>query len=370
MASISNLISPDLITPVYNDIILSVSALGDISEIANYFIITINVGSEIRELKIIPNIDGIIEVNINKILKQFLTTKIFINTTPKDIIPDSIINYTYSITAYFDDTEITTNSGDYYTFIGVTNELFDYEDYIMNVGNYTKLLNTRKGGLITKLDEPLSIQMLNGNFDGIISDFNDVIVRTYYNDGTTNQETYSTGVNTTLGIVSLDISTTSLAANTSLVFDNTLLYYSIIGSSNTFEIIYVYVDNIDIRFERYFRFAYISSLGATDYINFNKGYEISLDISKDLYENNNIIKQYNNNVLEKTNVISDYMSAETSNSLKDLWVSPLIKEVSGIYNREIILEVSEIMLKHKKNEKLISYQVPFMYGDKYKIIKL
>ena len=370
MATITSITTPSTITPVYNDIIICTEAVGDTGQTPNYYKIEIMVGGdETRTLRVLPDLNKQLNVNINKILQQFIETKIYINDDEiKEIIPNSIITFSYVVTAYFDTNSAIYNSSTYYCFNGVTNDPFDFNSYLVSANNYGKALNTRQGGYVVKLNEKICLQFFNGTFDGSGSYLNTILVKGYYLNGSTLQTSLALGVNTNTGIASIDVSPSVLSGTTSVVFDDTLIYYTV--SSNYIQTQAIYIDKVDPRYDKHFRFAYVSSLGATDFINFNIGYEVNLNQEKEFYEKDNKIKQFNNNIVKKITLVTDYMSSTTSNSLTDLWTSPLITDISGIYYYNAVIDVKEIIVKHRRTEKLISYEIPFTYTDKYKILKI
>lgn len=359
---------PKSLTPIYDDIIIKYDNIGASDDA--YYKIEVLINNEyIRTFSVLPDPDGKTELNLNKILYQFIDTSIFENNSNnKEIITDYLLYFSLTGTSFDGETESSISSGPYYAFNGVSqpNNYFNINDFLVGPTNSPvgKVLNTNSENMVTKLTESLFLQ----TFNSTDSNYTDITVIAHYKDGSSDSAVYSTPTSSTFSIMSLDISPLTIQSNTTLIMDDTLDYY-IVGDSNSFQDVTVRILEDDPRFLRQFRLAYVDSLGATDYINFKIGYEESLKIDKSTFINNNKIQVYNNTVENEITVISEYLTNEESNQLKDLWVSPLVMDVSNSNNVEIILNVSSVIIKTKMNTKLISYEIPFKYAENYKVIK-
>ena len=355
--------TPELIVPVYNDVIYVITSDMDVADKESRFEITVTVNGVDRFFSVSPEFGGGLTINISKILQQFITSELVLQTGSYEINTNQLLSYVFSVKAINStDFTILTDLTRYF-FNGATQdfEAFDFNDYLMNPTTPGKLLNGYVAPIKTRLTDDLSIQLLQLDIYYITN----ITVNIYYKNGDILTSTVNLAMINT-GVFALIISPLSIASLTGETIDLTVEKYTIEGAYDEFEAVTVQLVEQDVRFNNVVRLAYINHLGATNYIGFNLGFSENLGIKKETYQNNNSEKVFDSEVRQSMSLISDYMTEEESIFMQDLWVSPLIEDQDG---RNVILDVKKITIKRKRNDGLISYTIPFTYSKTYRSIK-
>ena len=363
--------TPELIVPVYNDVIYVITSDMDVADKESRFEITVTVNGVDRFFSVSPESGGGLTINISKILQQFITSELVPRSGLFGVNTDQMLSYVFFIKA-MNSTSSGTQTTDLtrYFFNGATQdfEAFDFNDYLMNPTTPGKLLNGYVAPIKTRLTDNLSIQLFEVTFDSITYYYiTDITVVVYYKNGDTLiSNIFLLGFGGLAGVTTLDISPIRITNLTGFTIDSTVEKYTIEGTTGEFEVVTVQLVEQDVRFNNVVRLAYINHLGATNYIGFNLGFSEDLGIKKETYQNNNSEKVFDSEVRQSMSLISDYMTEEESIFMQDLWVSPLIEDQDG---RNVILDVKKITIKRKRNDGLISYTIPFTYSKTYRSIK-
>ena len=356
--------TPELIVPVYNDVIYVITSDMDVADKESRFEITVTVNGVDRFFSVSPESGGGLTINISKILQQFITSELVPRSGLFGVNTDQMLSYVFFIKA-MNSTNSGTQTTDLtrYFFNGATQdfEAFDFNDYLMNTTKTGLLLNGYVAPIKTRLTDDLSIQLLQLDIYYITN----ITVNIYYKNGDILTSTVNLAMINT-GVFALIISPLSIASLTGETIDSTVEKYTIEGAAGEFEAVTVQLVEQDVRFNNVVRLAYINHLGATNYIGFNLGFSENLGIKKETYQNNNSEKVFDSEVRQSMSLISDYMTEEESIFMQDLWVSPLIEDQDG---RNVILDVKKITIKRKRNDGLISYTIPFTYSKTYRSIK-
>lgn len=128
--------------------------------------------------------------------------------------------------------------------------------------------------------------------------------------------------------------------------------------------VHVHVKKPDPRFQNY-RFAYVNQFGGTDYVNFSKADRQKISIKKSTFVNDNTDVMYDMDVTNKFEVYSDYMDFEQSKVMEYFFTSPLVELIQDGKYYPVIIKNKEVGIIRKKEDKLITYKVEFVFAEQY-----
>jgi len=123
--------------------------------------------------------------------------------------------------------------------------------------------------------------------------------------------------------------------------------------------------NIVPKDERYTpqRVAFIDSYGCKEYVNFDLVKTNTVSIKRQTFNNNGILKQYNNQVEDQYTITSNWITEEQSTSLKDLWYSPSVM----VGNDYVIIQNKTVNIETRRGSKLINYTAEYQKSFDYKV---
>jgi len=361
--------SPDWLRPVYGqqEFIFNCPA-------QDYFLIDVSIVSkndDIR-LELLPNGDNI-KVDFANILQNYFDSSIYIH--PNDlfyVIPDALVRYKLKVVSYVNDN--STNiyySGDYYCFNGVDqfDSTYDANKYIFDSSAANKFLNTFNADRKLHLNDSAYLQFFQGvPFATYDSSFNGLLIQNHKKNGTIISQTinYSFSDNNAK-IVSINCSPVLLnSLYPALSIDEQTDYYTVKEKNSLSEAIKFYIYDVDNRFDRYYRLAYVDSNGATEMFNFDLMNLNNIKIDKQTYKVNNQWKQFGNNITDKYTINTNWLDENESLSLKDLWVSPYVCiSDSSTLLTPIIIDTNSIDILRRRNQKNISYKLDFSKSKEY-----
>ena len=254
----------------------------------------------------------------------------------------------------------------YYVFNGVAHETFDPSTYVMDENGNAQFLN--------RWDAPINIH------------WGDNDTKMYFFQGTFTNSTGSYAANapsfrikkdgvlsagyqfssdTTPRIKEFNISPSSLnSLIPGLSITSATKTYTVDPSQNTgnFGIKTV---NIYSKDERYIpkRIAWVDSFGCIDYFNFDLAQTNTVNVTRNIFNNNGVFKSFNNKVVDSYSITSNWISEDESEALKDLWYSPSTM-IDGKY---VILSNKTVQVLKRRDVKLINYAVDYEMSNEYKV---
>jgi hypothetical protein len=255
----------------------------------------------------------------------------------------------------------------FYVFNGVQNNgTFDPSMYIMNdshteakfMNNMPRFNNIHWG------DEDSKLYFFQGTFTNSTGTYDASTVGfDVYVDGSAALN-YQFPNSTTPDIKVLNASPLALNSLISgLVISSSNLKYKIVPENNTVDTYSktFYIKPID---ERYVpkRVAYIDSMGCIDYFNFDLAKVNTVNITKNIFNNNGTFKTYNNKISDSYTITSNWITDEESEALKDLWYSPSVM-VDGKY---AITSNRNVQILKRKEVKLVNYTVDYELANEFK----
>jgi len=367
---------PNSVTLVYNDMIVTIHSDTEIDTVT----LSVVAGSNTRNF-VLSMVGLYAAININKILQNFLYSELVLTNK---IVSNNFIEYSLSVT----DGTNTINSSDYTiidggdalasqyttidggianseysnvvdggtvssTFIALnaSNKDFIANDYAFSSGNNGLFLNTQKDNIISTIGDKITLMSLGGGVDYIVT------------------KTTSLGASVSYTGTMLSGRVVSLIIDTSLSWFNDAIKLTISSANNSFSPLIVLLKQRDARFPHRFVLAYVDSMGATNTINTYIGFDENLTLSKSTYESEQITRVYNSTATKKMTLLTDYMSEAKSVSLRDLWVSPVVADITDGTIKPIILSGTSVQVLRKRNSQNISYNIEFQYAEEYRILK-
>ena len=280
----------------------------------------------------------------------------------------------------------------------------DNKSYLSNYGYNPKFLNDKNthylywdGSLNTtisdKANNELKLYVLNGTFREDVSSGDDSLIQNLeiirYDDTSTAYNYDISSSNNQITEVDIDPYNLNLNVPDLSIFSETGRY-TIADADGNSETYTVYLDNVNDLNDKYFRLGWITKNGVLNHFNFSYNYQKSLKINKERfkYMSSDLVqyeKTFNTEADEIYNITTNWIKEDESRTLESLWVSPSVKASAFyslaseyykdfinekcIWEENIILDVTSIDIKRRRNQKLINYSINFTIGSEYKIQK-
>lgn len=350
---------PQLITPVYNPIILALNSDKKTETNFQYLLELVIDGSTITPLLEIPsNPDGYGVADIHKHLESYVTTNLeTANLSIFRKMEDSYIEYGVNIYEEYDVSGTTTvfsastYSATTYTFNGVETTLdfidWDYNDYVMETSTPGKFLTTiPTEGITVKEDDMLFVNYYNQttnttNYLEVTTSNGGVYQFTNVYQPTSTSTKFLT---VAVGPYHLKNSTTSYTATTGTypVIQDTTDWYTFklldFSGGTTSETKKVYINRVCSKFENY-NLLYLDARGSYLNFNFDLASKKTRSVERKSYYQN--VGSFNPNTLQwdyntydrgtrvintvskdKYNLTSNWVTEWDGNRIEDLISSP------------------------------------------------
>ena len=168
-------------------------------------------------------------------------------------------------------------------------------------------------------------------------------------------------------ILSMNIGPTALNAASSIAIDSSTTKYTIQESTGDSLLYTINIAPEDTRFPDYYRIFYVGDYGETEAFNFDLVPTNTIQISKTSFVNDRIKRSFGTTVNDNYMVTSNWICENTSQSLKELWSSPLTNLYKdGLYIPILLNETSKTIY-NRHNVKPINYTLSFTYAEEYTI---
>lgn len=135
----------------------------------------------------------------------------------------------------------------------------------------------------------------------------------------------------------------------------------------------------DTRFDKYYRIYWVNKLGGTEAFNFDLATQNNINISKQIFSNNNMSTVYGVNVEDVYTLTSNWMCDTMSQELKDLWYSPKVYLQECYYDSNDVFDPSTLVpviisetskqIMNRRNSQLINYTLTFVPANEFYTIK-
>jgi uncharacterized delta-60 repeat protein len=109
--------------------------------------------------------------------------------------------------------------------------------------------------------------------------------------------------------------------------------------------------------------SWVDSMGCINSFNFDLVQVNEVNVDKQTYLNNGILKQFNNEVEDAYTITSNWITEEESLALKDLWYTPSVI-IDGKY---AIIQTKKTEIKKRRTDRLINYTLEYILANEYKI---
>ena len=362
--------SPNLVEKLYSDIVFDIYDSARASNSDLYYQVDIVVGSETRTIKQLPDINKRAVVNISKILQGFMESTLYVHSSMFSHNANGILSYYVTVKSVSGGVESSITDTTKYVINGTEQygENFNYLLYTpLSISNNRMWLNnwtsTKKIHIGDSIYLQTIIGALNGVYTGVISG---ITAKLYYNNGTTLTRTISYTSSSTPGVLSINVGPTALTAADPLLVFTDVYKYEITESAGRIPTpAVIYINEVDTRYDKYFRIAFIGPAGTTELFNFDLNNQNSINVSRSTYEVNNVTKIYNTTAEDMYEVLSDYMNEKQSLDLKYLWSSPATAELVGYTLKPIVLQNTKVDVLKRRNGKLLNYSISFKYANRY-----
>ncbi len=355
---------PALITPAHSNLIVEVEDTARKNQTGLQYEIVITVQGETRSFRMLPNAAKVASVNISKVLAQFLDSSIHLPNGGLSTAPDALLSYTIIGRSYIGASVLSLTSSTKYVFNGV-DSAYDFNDYILKANNNAKPLNVWKGSRLALLTDTASVSFLQGTFATHTSQLANLNVRVTSNTGVQVVSSTTFAPSATPRIVTLNLSPSYLNTITGVVIDSNTSFYEVYGNNDVIAPIRVDVVESDARFKDKYRIAYVDSHGATEYIPLCLASTNTVALKRFEYKSNDTIHSYGTQVLDTYSNSTPWMDEVQSASLKDLWYSPKVADVTLNTIKPIILTSKKHNILNRRNASLISYKVQFKYAKDF-----
>ena len=362
--------SPNLVEKIYSDIIFDIYDSARASNSDLYYQIDIIVGSETRTLKQLPDINKHAAVNISKILQGFMESALYVHSAMFSHNTGGILSYHIVAKSVSGGVESSITDTTKHVINGTEQygENFNYLLYVpLNISNNRLWLN---GWTSTKKIHPndsIYLQTIIGDLNGVyIGVISGITAKLYYKNGTTLTRTITYTPSSTAGILSINVGPTALtAADPLLVFTDVYKYEITESAGRIPSPAVIYINEVDTRYDKYFRIAFIGPAGTTELFNFDLNNQNSINITRSTYEVNSVTKTYNTLAEDSYEVLSDYMTESQSIDLKYLWTSPVVAELVGYTLKPLVMNTNKVDILKRRNGKLLNYTASFKYANRY-----
>jgi len=251
----------------------------------------------------------------------------------------------------------------YWVFNGCKRDSWNFTNFMMNASFNGQFLNNWDAPInIHKQDKDSKLYFFHGLFGNTASGSYDVS-KIYFKTTTNGVPSagFSTLWNNSPRIYTLPADPSSL---TGLTFNSNTTSYTIDPSRNTTNI-GLKTFNITAQDERYTpkRVQWVDSMGCINGFNFDLLQTNSVEMKKDIFNNNGTFKQYNNKVTDSYTLTSNWITEKESLALKDLWYSPSVM-IDGQY---VIIQNKSMDIKTRREVKLINYTLEYQKSNDYKV---
>lgn len=181
--AITTLQTPELISPVYNNMYFLCSSNYSLETGFKYVFILENLDGIIADKKVLPYPNTLGSMDVSTLLRNFLNNNLSFNITGITNSTESIYQYKVSIGhTGSTHTQTPVDQGIRYAINSVDNDDIDIQEYIMKTGTTGKFLTNSPSVKIYDTDY-YTLSYLNGVFNGYISDVNEVWYKVYYKNG-------------------------------------------------------------------------------------------------------------------------------------------------------------------------------------------
>lgn len=374
--AIAILSSPDYLQPVYSIQEYELYDSANYSEAGFYYQLDVSVNGQSRTLKVKKDENNKATFDVQAILQAFIESSIdetklesgsifqaYTGTeyvTPYQVRASAIWDGGSSVGSYTS-AKLVFNGVDQY------NRTWDASLYEFRAGNSGLWITDYHGPRTIHFEDLYRLTCLYSGANGIDSSFNGVSYTRYQLNGDSSTQTYDTSIGTTgLAFFSIAADPSTLNAQWTGFIDENTEYFTVAESTGLSETIRINIAPLDSRYDRYYRFYYVGTLGQIEAFNFDLVPENDIKISRTTYSANRQYKTFGTKVDDEYLVRSNWICEDESAGLKSLWHSPLIK----IYEDNslipiVILDTSKKILNQHNSGGLISYTLNFKYADDY-----
>lgn len=346
-----------------------------------YYELDIVVGSVTRTLKQLPDINKKARINIAKILQGFIESKLFIHeyTTMFATVTDGMLPYYCVARSWSGGSSTEERSANHWVFNGTLqqNVSWDVTRYWWSNGLPAYWLNEWQGIKRIHADDDIFLQTVVGDYEIIEGGevfqplFAGISVELVYKNGTNFIWNFDYTQPATASVLSINVGLRALKYFYPSLPTENVDYYEVVDYYNlNARRMRIYVTDVDTRYDRYFRIAYLGQLGTTEMFNFDLDNRNILSVEKTEFLNSNLRKVYNPNVTDSYRVTSDFITEDEAADLKYLWTSP----VAAVYDYNnfellnetpIVIQDSGVDVLKRRNQKLINYVMNFKYAYEY-----
>lgn len=394
--AITILYSPQLIQPVYNDIVYVVDSTNK-TECSFEYIADVYIGGVFKtRLKKFPNPDGYAEFRVNKIISDYLSYDLHDGLTGVATNPNSIVDYQIKFGESYDSSALCdagatlytnlTNATLAYAFNGVIQDIdfddWDYTDY-KPTDTTTKLLTNFPDYLPIGINDSYYINFLQLKYDSV-----DAIKFTFYDinktyiDETSYSNSLSNPNTTAKKIITISCGPADIEALDPGYFTANVAYYTVSllnGTTEVSEAKWFYLDKNCTGHST--RFLFLGRLGAMESYTFKQINTRKTSISRTEYTKLN--GQYipspslwsKDKQSRGRSVISvdakDKYSVESGwvKATEALWLEELFTSLEVyVYNEDkntylpVIITSTEFEEKPKRALNLIKYTLTYEYA--------
>lgn len=392
--AITILYSPQLVQPVYNDIVFVVDSTNK-TECSFEYIADIYVGGVFKtRLKKFPNPDGYAEFRVNKIIADYLSFDLHEGLNGVDTNPNSIVDYQVKFGESYDSSALCdagatlytnlTNSTLSYAFNGVIQDLdyndWDYTDYKPN-DTTTRLLTNLPDDLSIGINDSYYINFLqlnSGSVDYVKFTFYDI--NKNYVDEVSTANTYATVSSTARRIITVSCGPADIEAIAPGYFTSNVAYYTVSlldGLTDVSEAKWFYLNNVCTGHET--RFLFLGRLGGMEAYTFKAINTRKMSINRNEYTKLNgeyVISpsSWNKpkegrgrsilsvNATDKMSVESGWIYAAEALWLEELFTSPEVYVYKDGELVPIIITSTDWEEKPKRSLSLIKYTLTYEYA--------
>jgi hypothetical protein len=339
-----------------------------------YYQIDVSIDGEVRTFKTLKDENNRATFDVQKVLQSFFTSDIGESqwTSGSFLQAHTDMTKTYAVRA--SSVWAAGSSVGSYTskkvFNGVDlyNRTWDTSLYEFSTDSSGLFLTTYHGERDIHFNDYLRVYALTGKSFGIDSSFNGIVYTRYNLGGDVSTYIKEQSIGTSeIYILSLAADPSTINSLSAGFIDSSTLYYTVAESTGLSETLRVNIVPEDGRYRDYWRILYVGRYGQTEAYNFDLVPTNSIDISKVSYTNDRVERTYGTKVSDKYTVTSNWMCEEKSESLKELWHSPLTYLFQDSIYIPIILNETSKTILNRHNAKPINYTLSFSFAEEYSV---
>jgi len=334
-----------------------------------YYQLDITIDGETRYIKQLPDENKKAIIDVQTILQSFFESNIVVHDSLLLDNSSGLKSYDIVAHSYVGATDSSVTVLDKWVFNGVDlyNRMWDADNYIFDGDGSNNFLTKWTSPREIHLGDDLFVQFLQGDFGTYESDFTGLEITKYDFNGDTSTHEIILSLSTDPSILSMNIGPNALNVDSSISIDSSTQYYIVKELGGDSVSLRVNLVTSDTRYDEYYRFYYTGSLGETEAFNFDLTPSNTIGISKVSYVNDRTQRAFGTTVRDSYVATSNWMCEETSENLKELWITPKAElYLNEIYIPIIITESSKQIL-NRKNQKLINYTIAYSYAEEYSV---